>query len=450
MWVLGLGILLLQLPLVAPACDQTGLAACQTEDVMKCDRPCECMVNYGKCMRDAGCEWGMYKDYLNACYGSAACAEGEVCEATASLGPAPLDANDLVAADIEIPVELPYKFGHLGTLHQPSIYANSTDNVAALVAQAFAKHPTANATAESQSQLVAKVQALLERGAEKRQLCCAGHDTAVPSAPVGEGAAAAGGAAESSPGRLIAPGLLASLAHAHADTYAAAAPFPNIALDNVFRDGPLRAALAECQAHLSRWTDSTNPHFDDQWTSSKHGHEEYESMEPAMQLLMGALKAGAFVRFLEHLTGVYGLMPDPHNNGGGLHVTRAGGHLKVHTDFNTNYQLGLERRVNVFVYLNEDWKDEFAGHLELWDANMSACHRRVLPLYNRLVVFTTTDASNHGHPDPLAAPPGRARLSVAQYYYTKGRPKHEQSSLHTTTFRARPGYAEEQDVTFYP
>ena len=168
-----------------------------------------------------------------------------------------------------------------------------------------------------------------------------------------------------------------------------------------------------------------------------------------LQRLISFMKAGTFVSFLEQLTGISGLLPDPHNDGGGLHVTRRGGHLKVHTDFHSHYRLRLERRVNVFVYLNRNWSASWGGDLQLWQHDMRACHRSVPPLFNRLVVFSSSDRSNHGHPDPLVAPRDRVRMSVALYYYTVGRPKGERSSEHSTAFYARPGH-DEQDQVFYP
>ena len=76
--------------------------------------------------------------------------------------------------------------------------------------------------------------------------------------------------------------------------------------------------------------------------------------------------------------------------------------------------------MNTFLYLNPDWRDEYQGHLQLWARNMSTCAREIRPTLNRFVVFKTDDFSYHGHPVPLLAPEGRARRSIASYYYTKG------------------------------
>ena len=69
--------------------------------------------------------------------------------------------------------------------------------------------------------------------------------------------------------------------------------------------------------------------------------------------------------------------------------------------------------------------NHLGGHLELWDSGVKACEQRILPIFNRLVVFSTTDFSYHGHPDPLTCPDHRTRNSIALYYYSNGRPKSE-------------------------
>ena len=98
----------------------------------------------------------------------------------------------------------------------------------------------------------------------------------------------------------------------------------------------------------------------------------------------------------------------------------------MHADFNRHERLKLDRRVNTFVYMNEDWPDAFGGHLELWNRRMDQCVQRIAPVFNRLVVFSTTDFTYHGHPEPLACPAHRSRRSFALYFYTNGRPAGEE------------------------
>jgi hypothetical protein len=103
----------------------------------------------------------------------------------------------------------------------------------------------------------------------------------------------------------------------------------------------------------------------------------------------------------------------------------------------------LDRRINVLVYLNENWEESYGGHFELWEKDMSKCAVRIAPIFNRMAIFSTTDYSWHGHPDELTCPPDRSRRSLALYYYTNGRPAEEISPENrqriTTTFVAREG-----------
>lgn len=98
-----------------------------------------------------------------------------------------------------------------------------------------------------------------------------------------------------------------------------------------------------------------------------------------------------------------------------------GGFLGLHEDFTMHRGLNLDRRINVLVYLNRDWRPEWGGQLELHssDALNSPKHQQVSiePLFNRMVIFNTPRAL-HGHTRPVACPPERARLCLSWYFYT--------------------------------
>ena len=143
------------------------------------------------------------------------------------------------------------------------------------------------------------------------------------------------------------------------------------------------------------------------------------------------------VKFLESMTTIDSLIPDPHYVGGGFHETSKGGKLGIHADFRINDQLHLNRRLNMIIYLNKDWKDEYGGHLELWDKKMEGKVHSVAPVYNRCVVFNTDADSFHGHPDPLTTPDGLTRKSMALYYYTASKRVYEDTAAHSTMYKSR-------------
>jgi Rps23 Pro-64 3,4-dihydroxylase Tpa1-like proline 4-hydroxylase len=95
----------------------------------------------------------------------------------------------------------------------------------------------------------------------------------------------------------------------------------------------------------------------------------------------------------------------------------------------------------LLIYLNRNWREEYGGHLELWSRDMKAAERKILPVFGRCVVFSTTDFAYHGHPEPLTCPEGTTRKSLALYYYTNGRPEEELSPEHGTLYQSRPGEA---------
>lgn len=175
--------------------------------------------------------------------------------------------------------------------------------------------------------------------------------------------------------------------------------------------------------------------------SRKLACEDMSLMGPWTRLLLYEMNGGVFIRFLEMLTGITGILPDPHLKGGGLHQIEAGGFLDVHADFNYHEGLNLQRRLNVLLYLNRDWKEEYGGHLELWNEKLDRCEKRIAPIANRMVVFNTTDTSYHGHPEPVSCPEWITRNSLALYYYTTESPGSERSASHSTLYRSEIRHA---------
>lgn len=109
--------------------------------------------------------------------------------------------------------------------------------------------------------------------------------------------------------------------------------------------------------------------------------------------------------------------------------------MNVHADFTVHpVQRNLRRRVNLLIYFNDDWLDEYHGHLELWSRDMRTCIQRFSPIINRCVIFNTEEDSFHGVPEPLKCPPDRTRNSMALYYYTVD----DEARLRPTNYRARP------------
>ncbi len=233
---------------------------------------------------------------------------------------------------------------------------------------------------------------------------------------------------------------LMEMARQFRPAYTGAHPFPSIWFDDFFDSDRLREVLSEFPDLVRR---KDNIHYNNP-NENKHAGKGESDMGPHTLALVHFLNSQPFLEFLQELTGIEEtLIPDPYLEGGGFHEIKPGGFLKLHVDFHKHRRMNLDRRLNLLVYLNEDWDESYGGHFELWERDMSRCAVRILPVFNRVALFSTTGDSWHGHPDPLSCPEGRSRKSLALYYYTNGRPRGElkavEQSRITTTFADRKG-----------
>ena len=223
-----------------------------------------------------------------------------------------------------------------------------------------------------------------------------------------------------------------------APKYLANKPFPHIYFDNF-----LPSAVADLA--LSTFPD---PNEID-WLrhrgldqNKKLAFDNAEFLPSPLRDILFFLNSRPMLLFLEKLTGIPDIFGDPYYNGGGLHQTKSGGSLEVHADYSYHPKLKVDRRINVLVYLNKDWKEEYGGHFELWNRDLTGAEVKVLPLFNRCAIFSTTSYSYHGQPTPLTCPPDRTRKSIATYYFSNGRPADDETTKHAVSFVRRPGQKE--------
>ena len=212
-------------------------------------------------------------------------------------------------------------------------------------------------------------------------------------------------------------------------------PFPHTIIDGLFPDDVLDEVVREFPSPDSPvWKEYDNYH------ERKLETQGEERVGEAASFLLYQLNSAPFLRFLESLTGIPQILPDPYFVGGGLHQITETGKLGIHADYSEHGRLPLHRRVNVLVYLNRGWKEEYGGALELWSKDKKRCVRRILPVFNRTVIFSITDWAFHGHPEPLTCPPGTSRKSLALDDFTVDRPAGETiPGKRSTLFIRRPG-----------
>ena len=231
--------------------------------------------------------------------------------------------------------------------------------------------------------------------------------------------------------------------------YQAATPYPHIVLDSFLEPGVAEAAIAEFP-----------PLDHEQWNNYLHANErkfsntDPDTWGPTLRAILEELNSPRFVKFIGSLIGIANLVPDPTLEGGGLHQSGTGGFLNIHADFTVHpHNRKWQRRANILLYLNDNWKPEYGGDLELWSADMKECVERVTPVANRVLVFTTDVTSFHGHPEPMRCPEGVSRRSLALYYFSI----EDDPLVRSTEYRARPGdgahsimiYADKQMLRVY-
>ncbi len=221
-------------------------------------------------------------------------------------------------------------------------------------------------------------------------------------------------------------------------TYQSGDPFPHIILDDFLPENIVRY----CVENFPQETGPEGFAFDrDQERFKRSFHPDH--LDPKLRSLFYAFNARPFIKVLENITGIKGLIPDPYFLGAGFHEIQNGGHLSMHADFNHHKPLNLERRINVLVYLNDGWQSEYGGQLELWTPDMKRQVQSIVPVMNRCAIFTTTQESMHGNPQPVAHPEGKTRKSIALYYYTSTWDSAQTGK--TTQFRVRPNSTDKID-----
>ena len=220
--------------------------------------------------------------------------------------------------------------------------------------------------------------------------------------------------------------------------YESASPFPHIVIEDFLPPEILERCLDEFPVTVA--ADGVTFDRDQERYKSQFNPDE---MEPWTRNLFYTFNSRPFIHLLENITGIKGLIPDPYFLGAGFHEIGQGGHLSVHADFNHHKPMNLERRINVLIYLNKDWKLEWGGALELWNDGMRECIQRVTPEFNRCVIFNTTSESWHGNPEPINHPQRVNRRSIALYYYTSTWDDAKRD--HTTQFKVRPGSTDKKD-----
>ncbi|TAE05477.1 MAG: 2OG-Fe(II) oxygenase [Bacteroidetes bacterium] len=206
-------------------------------------------------------------------------------------------------------------------------------------------------------------------------------------------------------------------------------PYRHIVMDN-FLVGEFAQTLHDQFPSI----DKLNKHYKGLNEHKSEG-SNFQDFHPAFTEVRNLVMSKEFNNWLAEVTGIADIFVTDDKLGTGLHQGGDGSFLDIHIDFNIHSTLDVHRRLNMLIYLNQDWKEEYGGHLEMWDAKMTKCEKKVAPQLNRCVVFETNEISYHGY-SKVSLPEGLTRKSFYTYFYTKERVG--ASGYHDTVFKAKP------------
>lgn len=150
----------------------------------------------------------------------------------------------------------------------------------------------------------------------------------------------------------------------------------------------------------------------------KKGCNIWDRFPTTIYRALDFLNSQSFIKIISTVTGCDDLYADPGLHGAGLHSHGPGGYLNLHQDYRIHPKLQLKRNFNLIIYMTPDWNKNWGGALEFRGADKTQVLTQVDCLFNRAVIFDTTQLVWHGLPTPITCPETLARTSLAVYYLT--------------------------------
>jgi hypothetical protein len=208
---------------------------------------------------------------------------------------------------------------------------------------------------------------------------------------------------------------LLNFASAYDHTYRMAEPFPHASLKNVIpweimdeihRDFPSETELDFEQLSEGNLLLSKPTLFPD-----------------SVGFLIKEMSSPLFLTFLENLSGIKGLIPDPHFEGAGLNICKRGSLIDLYQDSNIHSKLGLHKRVKIVLFLNKDWNPKWGGELELWAKDKGEPVKSIVPEFNRFICMSNSERCRYASLNQVNCPSGHVKKFISIYYYSAEPPE---------------------------
>lgn len=184
-------------------------------------------------------------------------------------------------------------------------------------------------------------------------------------------------------------------------TFKSAVPYQHIVIDNFFNTELLREVSKNFPTledeRWFRFRKKIGGH-ENIFESGMNAISKPDKMNNLSRSFLYNVNSAEFCKILEDITGISGILPDPHWHYTGLRINTPNASQLIHSDALFHPHLKQRKIITCMIYLTEEWNEKQDGCLELWSDDMTSCVHRVAPSFNRLVIFKNTETSFHGVP----------------------------------------------------
>lgn len=213
--------------------------------------------------------------------------------------------------------------------------------------------------------------------------------------------------------------------------FSQARPFPYVCMDNF-----LKPDIADRLYHTFPSINSMSVKYDG-LNEKKSEDSSFDKFDDSFTILKNSLMNESFIQFISKITGIKNLEVVDDKYGRGLHQGANGSFLDIHIDYNIHPIQKKERRFNLLIFLNKHWENEWGGHLEFWNGDVTECALKIAPVFNRCVLFECSNISFHGY-NRITCPENITRKSFYLYFFSELQNK---LSFHDTVFKPLPTYS---------
>lgn len=177
----------------------------------------------------------------------------------------------------------------------------------------------------------------------------------------------------------------------------------------------------------------------------KNTYRDKDNFPTNVNNLFNTFVSEDFVNNLNNLSGLK-LMNDTDKIFWGIHLFNNSDKLDIHVDAGRHLKTGLVKAITLGIYLSYNWSEENGGHIEFWEGDKSnnvnpkiySCKEKVLPIFNRFILFENNDTSWHGAPEPCICNNNEKRIFLTLSYLSSEKSNLFENERRKAYFVKRP------------